>query len=100
MVSGHARLLFRAERRERVWRLSGLDAIYLRDEIAPVIPGQTVAIDPEAVKAFRPTYRLLSYCLASNGFPVRNDLAGADRPDLVGTLTREIYSWAGLTPPH
>jgi SnoaL-like domain len=100
MMSSHAHLLFRAERQGEMWRLSGLDAVYLRDEIAPVMPGQTVAIDQEEVKAFRPTYRLLSYCLASGGFPVRNDLAGVDRPDLVDTLVREIYGWAGLAPPH
>jgi hypothetical protein len=46
MLSSHTRLLLRAERREGVWRLSGFDPVYLRDEIAPVIPGQTVAIDP------------------------------------------------------
>ena len=83
-----------------VWRLFGFDAVYLRDEIAPVIPGQTIAIDPEAVRAFRPTYRLLSHCLASGGFPVPNDLAGVDRPDLVDALILETYGWAGLTPPH
>ena len=65
MLSSHTRLLLRAERREGVWRLSGFDPVYLRDEIAPVIPGQTVAVDPEAVKAFRPSYRLLSYCAGS-----------------------------------
>jgi hypothetical protein len=100
MISSHTRLLLRAERRKGVWRLSGFDAIYLRDEIAPVIPGQAIAIDPEAVKPFRPTYRLLSYCLASGGFPVPNDLAGIDRPDLVDALLLEIYGWAGLTPPR
>jgi len=99
MISCHHRLLLRAERREGVWRLFGFDAIYLRDEIAPVIPGQVVAVDPEVVKAFRPSYRLLSYCLASGGFPVRNDLAGVDRPELVDALVREVYSWAGLSPP-
>jgi hypothetical protein len=83
-----------------VWRLSGFDAVYLRDEITPAIPGQIVKVDPEAVKAYRPTYRLLSYCLASGGFPVSNDLAGVDRPDLVDVLVPEIYSWAGLTLPR
>ena len=100
MVSSHARFLVRAERREEVWRLSGFDVFYLRDEMAAIFPGQTVAVDLEAVKTFRPTYRLLSYCLASNGFPVSNDLAGIDRPDLVNALLREVYGWAGLTPPH
>jgi len=99
ITSCHHRLLLRAERREEVWRLSGFDAVYLRDEIAPVVPGQTVSVDPEDVKSFRPSHRLLSYCLASGGFPVRDDLPGVDRPDLVDTLTREIYGWAGLTPP-
>ena len=99
-MSSHARLLFRVERREGVWRLFGFDAVYLRDEIAPVIPGQTVAVDPDALRTFRPSYRLLSYCLASSGFPVPNDLAGVDRPDLVDALILEIYGWASLTPPH
>jgi hypothetical protein len=99
MMSSYARFLLRAERRERTWRISGFDVIYQRDEIAPLIPGQTVSVDLEVVNSFRPSYRLLSYCLASGGFPVRNDLPGVDRPDLVDALTREIYGWAGLTPP-
>ena len=100
LVSSHARFLCRAERRDGMWRLSGFDAVYLRDEMTPVIPGQTIAIDLETVKGFRPTYRLLSYCLASNGFPVSNDLAGVDRPDLVNSLVGEAYGWAGLALPH
>ena len=67
VTSCHHRLLLRAERRESALRLSGFDAVYLRDEIAPVIPGQTVAVDPEAVKAFRPSYRLLSYTPKMSG---------------------------------
>src|SRR5215469_15015029 len=67
-MSSHARLLFRVERRDGVWRLFGFDAVYLRDEIAPVIPGQVVAVDPDALRTFRPSYRLLSYCLASSVF--------------------------------
>ena len=100
MMSAYARFLYRAERRAHVWRISGFDAIYQRDEIAPLIPGQTVSVDPEALRSFRPSYRLLSYCLASEGFPVRSDLAGVDRPDLVDALIHEIYGWAGLTPPR
>src|SRR5580700_3246071 len=40
IMSSDARFLVRAERRAGVWRLSGFDIVYLRDEIAPVIPGQ------------------------------------------------------------
>ena len=99
MMSSYTRFLLRAERRDRVWRLSGFDVVYQRDEITPLIPGQTVMVEPDAVKSFRSSYRLLSYCLASGGFPVRDDLPGVDRPDLVDALTSEIYGWAGLTPP-
>jgi hypothetical protein len=100
MLSSHTRLMLRAERREFVWRLSGFDAVYLRDEIISVIPGQPIAVDPVALKFFRPSYRYLSYCFASAGYLVPDDLAGVDRPDLVDALVREIYGWAALAPPH
>ena len=93
-------LLLRAERRAAVWRLSGFDSVHLRDEIAAVIPGQIVTIDPKAVRAFRPSYRLLSYYLASRGIPVPDDLPGIDRPDLADALVREVYGWAGLSVPR
>ena len=100
VFSTYARFLFRAERREHVWRLSGFDVVYQRDEITPVIPGQTVIIEPQELKKYRPSYHLLAFCVMSAGFPVRNDLAGVDRPDLVDALTSEVYGWAGLTPPR
>jgi hypothetical protein len=98
--SSYARFLFRAERRAQVWRLSGFDVVYQRDEITPVVPGQVVTIEPSELKIFRPSYALLSFCLMSGGMPVRNDLAGVDRPDLVEALTVEIYAWAGLALPR
>ncbi|MBM3529131.1 MAG: hypothetical protein FJX62_13660 [Alphaproteobacteria bacterium] len=100
MLSSHVRLLLRAERREGVWRLSGFDAVYVRDEIAPAIPGQIVVVEPEALTGLRPSYRLLSYCFAKAGYPVPDNLAGVDRPDLVDALTAEVYGWVGLAPPR
>jgi hypothetical protein len=100
VFSSHARFLFRAERRRGVWRISGFDSIYQRDELNAVIPGQVVQIEPNELKNFRPSYQLLSFCLMSGGFKPRLDLAGIDRPDLVEALTREVYGWAGLTPPR
>jgi hypothetical protein len=100
MLSSHVRLLLRAERREGVWRLSGFDAVYVRDEVAPAIPGGRLTIETEALNGLRMSYRLLSYCFAKAGYPVPDDLAGIDRPDLVDALTAEIYGWAGLAPPR
>jgi len=100
IFSSHARFLFRAERRQGKWRISGFDAIYQRDELTPVIPGQVVTIEPSELKSFRPSYQLLSFCLMSGGYKPRMDLAGVDRPDLIEALTREVFGWAGLTSPH
>jgi hypothetical protein len=100
MLSSHARFLFRAERRRDQWRLAAFDALYLRDEITTAIPGAELRIDAQALQGYRASYRLLAYCLALVGFPVRDDLAGQDRADLVADVTREVYQWAGLEPPR
>jgi hypothetical protein len=95
-LSSHARFLYRVERREARWGICGFDAIYMRDELTPAIPGQTIKIDTNDVKRFRATYRMLSYYLSSQGYEVDSNLAGEDRPELVEALNQEIYGWAGL----
>jgi hypothetical protein len=84
------------ERREGRWGICGFDAIYMRDELTPAIPGQSISIDASAVKGFRASYRMLSYYLSSQGYEVDSNLPGEDRPDLVEALNQEIYGWAGL----
>ncbi|MGH9738871.1 MAG: nuclear transport factor 2 family protein [Candidatus Acidiferrales bacterium] len=96
ILSAHARFLYRAEKRGDLWRLMGFDAIYMRDELTPTVPGQSVAIDPNELKGFRSTYRLLSYYMVSQGYQVDSNLAGEDRPDLVDALNSELYGWAGI----
>lgn len=96
MLSAHARFLYRAERRKGTWRLMGFDAIYMRDELTPAVPGQSISINPDELKGFRPTYRLLTYYMTSQGYKVDPDLAGEDRPDLVTAMNNEIYGWAGI----
>jgi SnoaL-like domain len=95
-LSSHARFLYRAERRNETWRLMGFDAIYMRDELTPSIPGQTITVRPEEVKNFRSTYRMLSYYLSSQGYEVNSNLAGEDRPELAAALNGELYGWAGI----
>jgi hypothetical protein len=95
-LSTHARLLYRAEKRDDRWRIYGFDAIYMRDELTPTIPGQVIAIDPKDVESFRPSYRMLSYYLKSQGYEIDSGLAGDDRPELAEALNRELYDWAGI----
>jgi SnoaL-like domain len=96
LLSAHARLLYRVERREGRWGIMGFDAVYIRDELTAAIPGQLISIDPRDVSEFRPTYRMLSYYLKTQGYEIDSNLAGEDRPDLTDTLNREIFGWAGI----
>jgi len=98
-LSAHARFLYRAEKRDGRWGIVGFDAYYMRDEMTAAIPGQVIPIDAKEISAFRPTYRMLSYYLKSQGFEIDSNLPGEDRPDLVAALNREIFDWAGLPIP-
>jgi len=98
-LSSHARFVYRAERRAPdAWRIAGFDAIYMRDELTTPIAGQAVPVSWDEVAAFRPSYRMLSYVLTSQGYVVDPDLPGEDRPESVEARYRELYGWAGLAP--
>lgn len=98
MLSSHARVFYRAEMRRGEWRLSSFEVFYMRDELVAQIPGEAVPVTAADVAGFRRPYRFLSFVLAQGGFPVRDDLAGEDRPETVEALCSEIYGWAGLAP--
>ncbi|MFY9690214.1 MAG: nuclear transport factor 2 family protein [Candidatus Acidiferrales bacterium] len=98
-LSTHSRFLYRAEKRDGRWGLIGFDAIYLRDELIPDLPGQSISIDPAEVKDFRKSYRLLSYYLHSQGYKVDSALSGEDLPETVEALYQELFAWAGLQVP-
>jgi hypothetical protein len=95
-LSSHTRFLYRAERRAERWRIISFDAIYVRDEFTSPIPGVLLPITPADLSGFRPTYRMLSYLLKSQGYDVNSNLAGEDRPETVAALEREVYGWAKI----
>jgi hypothetical protein len=92
-LSSYARFLYRAERREGRWGLMMFEAIYMRDELAPAIPRQSLVIDPNEVKDFRRSYRMLSYLLSSQGYAVNHELPGEDRPETVKAILDESNAW-------
>jgi hypothetical protein len=98
MLTSHARVFYRAELRDGGWKLSSFEVFYMRDELHARVPGQALAVNPQELARYRASYRCLSLVLASQGYPVSNDLAGEDRPESVEALCREIYGWAGLDP--
>jgi hypothetical protein len=95
-LSSHARFFYRVERRERQWKLSSFEAVYVRDELVPCVPGQSLSIAPEALTGFRKSYRLLSYVLSRNGYRVNGELPGEDQPATAAALEAESFGWAGL----
>jgi hypothetical protein len=95
-LSTYARFVYGTERRKGRWGIVSFDAIYMRDELTPAIPGQTVALEETELSAFRPSYRMLSYYLSTQGYRIDGELPGEDRPELVQALMRELYEWAGL----
>jgi hypothetical protein len=97
-LSSYARFFYRAERRQQQWKLSGFDGAYIRDELVPAVPGQTLSVAPDELSGFRKSYRLLSYILSRNGYRVNHDLPGEDRPESVRALEAELFGWAGVQP--
>jgi hypothetical protein len=97
-LSSHARFLYRAERRGQTWKISGFDAVYVRDELVAAIPGEMLTVRATDLGPFRPSYRMLSYVLSTQGYNVNSELPGDDRPETVRALENELFGWAGLKP--
>ena len=97
-LSSHARFFFRVERRDGAWRIAFFDSIYMRDELVPMIPGQTIPVSPEDLAPFRTSYRCLCFMLSLTGYAPHQDLAGYDEPEGAAALTDEIFAWAGIDP--
>jgi SnoaL-like domain len=95
-LSSHARFLYCVERREGTWKIHSFDAVYLRDELVPVIPGQVLEIAPAKLAGFRRPYRMLSYLLNLQGYGVNMELAADDRPESWRALEQELFGWAGV----
>jgi len=98
LLASYARFFYRAERRASQWKLAGFEAAYVRDDLAPRIPGQTLHVAPADVSQYRTSYAMLSYVLAHSGYRVNTELPGDDRPETVRALEAELFAWAGVQP--
>lgn len=93
MVSSHARMHARVERRDGVWRIARLGAVYFEDSMTARVPGEVPALDAARLAGYRPSLRFLSYLLEEGGKTPRADLAGIDRPDLVEAFLAAEQAW-------
>lgn len=81
------------ERRDREWRMSFFDNIYVKDLITPTVPGEVPQLDADLLGRSRASYRWLSYTNERRGIPVPTDLPGDDRDDLVDAFWAEARAW-------
>ena len=95
MVTSHARMHARVERRDGAWRIARLGAVYFEDEMRARIPGEVPALNAARLAGYRPSLRFLSYLLEEGGKTPRADLAGIDRPDLIEAMLAAELAWLG-----
>ena len=81
VLTSNMRLLYRCEKRDEVWKISDMTAVFEMDKLAPVIPGTDLHIDSEDLKGLRRSYLWLSYVRKQSGGTISDDLIGIDRPE-------------------
>ena len=89
---GYARLLYRVIKENGTWKIAGLDCIYEKDYLYPVYPNGK-KIDSSEFENYRQSYQCMTYVFEQEGRPVKEDLPGDDRPDLVNKLYKEANAW-------
>ena len=89
----YTRLLWRTQKVDGRWLISGLRGIYIRDTLAASGPNDGLKIDKKKLAGYRESYRYLSYVLTAAGRPARDDLPGVDRPETVEALRTAERRW-------
>ena len=93
VLTSYMRLLYRVEKREKVWKIVEMTSINEADELQPAIVGTDLKINPEDVKNLRISYRWLAYTRMNAGDKISDDLLGVDRPDDVKKVYDEAETW-------
>lgn len=93
VLTSFMRLLYRAEERQGVWKISAMSAINEGDTLEPAVPGTDLGVDPGALAVLRHSYRFLAYTRSLDGIAVSQDLLGVDRPDEVNAVYAAVAEW-------
>ncbi len=96
----YCRYVHRVRRDEGAWRLASVDCVAEKDTMQPVVAGAALDLDPVRLAGYRPSYRFVSYHLATHGGHPPGDLPGDDRPDLCRALYAEAEAWLRSRPVH
>ncbi|MEU6841642.1 nuclear transport factor 2 family protein [Streptomyces sp. NPDC046716] len=89
----YTRIVNRLERRDGRWGILALTCVYERDTVAPVVPGEPIALAPGDLAGFRAPYAILARHLSRRGYEVADDLLGDDQPERTAAFYAETFRW-------
>ncbi|MGW5640883.1 transposase [Streptomyces sp. NPDC003832] len=92
------RLNYRLAKREDVWRILSLDAVYEYCTLTPSVPGQSIVVPPEELAGYRPSYAVLAWNIAREGRTPSADELGEDRPGELAAFYASIWEWLTAGP--
>ncbi|MFJ5780172.1 nuclear transport factor 2 family protein [Streptomyces sp. NPDC093094] len=93
------RLNYRLERRDDVWRILSLDAVYEYCTLTPSVPGQSIVVPPQELAGYRPSYAVLAWNIAREGRSPAPDELGDDRPEELAAFYASIWEWLDADRP-
>lgn len=78
------RFFSRLVRRDDGWRFASFEGIYVKDEIRPAWPGESLPAHwRDEIRPLRASYRIWAWAMRRRGYDVSSELLGDDRPDLL-----------------
>ena len=92
-LSTHTRLHYRVEKRDGIWKICFMDAIYEKDTMRSAYTDGTFSADRKELDSYRPTYANMMLRQVHYGGTPNGDMAGEDRPESVEKLYRESSKW-------
>lgn len=92
-LQSDVKLMYKVQKKDSVWHIVSLDAIYVKDLLVPCYPECNITIPIEEISEYRPSYANLSYVFSKEGYEINAELPGIDRPETVNKLYREAEEW-------
>jgi SnoaL-like domain len=99
VLNAYCRLLYRVVRAAGVWKVAAIEVVYERDDIRPLVPGASIAIDDAELAGLRAPYRFVAWTMGKAGVTISQELPGDDRPAVVDALHIDAFTWAGIPWP-
>lgn len=95
-MSTHTRLHYRVEKRNGLWKICTMDAIYEKDTMVSAYANGKFTTTKEQLAQYRPTYANMMLRQVKYGGSPDGELAGEDRPESIIMLYEESSAWLGV----